>query len=424
MRSFLLNKKLLILGANSETIPLVETAKSLGAITYVADYNPDAPAKKVADVACDIDCMDIDALEELCKKKKIDGVMVGVADSLVKIYAKLCKKLNYPCYATPNQAEILSNKKLFNDECRKFDISTILNYQVELDNFDEDEKRVTYPLLIKPVDGNSGLGMSICYDKNELLEGIKKAINASKSKRYLVEKYMECDDIFLNFTFINGKYYLTAIANRYTIKQGNNVSRVCVGAIYSDKYFELYKKTLEDKLFKLFEHLGLKDGVLMVSAFVENDTIHLYDPGFRLQGEAPDIHIARATGFDQKEFLIKFALGVGYGSPTDQIDKLIAGNKTYATIWILLKEGRIVKIDGLDELISDGFAYYISQRLYVGDVVDNTMVGTERQVFARIYIEEIDSGIDFSAILKIQQKILIVDEDFSKIIISLNKDER
>ena len=52
------------------------------------------------------------------------------------------------------------------------------------------------------------------------------------------------------------------------------------------------------------------------------------------------------------------------------------------------------------------------------------MIGTERQVFARIYIEEIDSDIDFSAILKIQQKMLIVDEDFSKMIISLNKDER
>lgn len=402
-------KKILILGANIETITLVEAAKKLGVVTYVTDYNPNAPAKKIADVACDFDCMDISALENLCINEKINGVMVGVADSLVKPYAILCQKLNLPRYSTVEQAEILSNKNLFDELCKRFNIPTILNYKVDLDKFEETKKNVTYPVFVKPVDGNSGLGMSICNNDKELYRGIEKAIKASRSGKYLVEKYMECDDIFLNFTFINGVYNLTAMANRYTVKQGNNASRVCVGAIYSGKYLELYKKTIEDKLFKLFSHLGLKNGVLMISAFVENNTIHLYDPGFRLQGEAPDIHIAKATGFDQKQFLINFALGNSYNKPADQLPKLTDSDKTYATIWVLLKEGKVSTIKGLKELSSTGYAYKVSQRIFVGDTVDKTMIGTERQVFSRIYCKVKPNTLN-KIITEIEQSIFIFDD--------------
>lgn len=405
----MIGKKLLILGANVETILLIQTAKKLGVITYVTDYNPNAPAKKIADVACDIDCINIDALAKFCIEEKIDGVMVGVADSLVSIYAKLCQKLNYFCYATVDQAEVLSNKKFFDDACKKFDIPTIPNYKVDLDRFEETEISIIYPVFVKPVDGNSGLGISICHTKKELYSGIKKAINTSRSGKYLVEKYMECDDVFLNFTFVNGKYHLTAIADRYTIRQENNASRVCVGAVYSDKYLDLYKKTIEKKLFRLFAYLGLENGVLMISAFVENNTMHLYDPGFRLQGEAPDIHIAKSTEFDQKEFLINFALGYSYDMPVDRLDKLLVDHKNYVTVWVLLKEGKIAKLVGLDELLEKERAYHISQRMFVGDTVDKLMIGTERQVLVRIYCD-IEKDDYKEKIAAIKQLVQVFDE--------------
>jgi hypothetical protein len=40
-------KKLLILGANPETIPLIETAKLMGIYTIVTDPDLNAPAKKL-----------------------------------------------------------------------------------------------------------------------------------------------------------------------------------------------------------------------------------------------------------------------------------------------------------------------------------------------------------------------------------------
>jgi hypothetical protein len=87
-------KKLLILGANPETIPLIETAKSMGIYTIVTDPDPFAPAKKFADKGININGMDIDSLVEFGKQENIDGVLVGVADRLIQPYQKHTRSPN------------------------------------------------------------------------------------------------------------------------------------------------------------------------------------------------------------------------------------------------------------------------------------------------------------------------------------------
>ena len=106
-------KKLLIIGANPETISLIEKAKLMGLKTYVTDYNKITYAKKFADVPCYVDGMDVDGLVELVKKENIDGVLVGVAEALIPSYCKVCEKLNFPCFASMEQFEIMISKDNF-----------------------------------------------------------------------------------------------------------------------------------------------------------------------------------------------------------------------------------------------------------------------------------------------------------------------
>ena len=76
-------KKVLILGANPETVSLVKKAKQMGLYTIVTDNNPNAFAKKYADMAININAVDIDALEEFARKESVDGILVGVAEALL-----------------------------------------------------------------------------------------------------------------------------------------------------------------------------------------------------------------------------------------------------------------------------------------------------------------------------------------------------
>ena len=86
MNKDLKGKKLLIMGANPETIPLVELANEMGLQTYVTSNRPDDPAKKYACRSCDVDGTDVPGIVSLARRENIDGILVGVADILVPAY--------------------------------------------------------------------------------------------------------------------------------------------------------------------------------------------------------------------------------------------------------------------------------------------------------------------------------------------------
>ena len=196
----LMDKSLLILGANPETVPLIETAKTLGVRTLVTDNNPNAFAKAFAHVPCNIDGKDIDGLVELVRREGIDGVLVGVADRLIIPYQQVCERLGLPCYASREQSEVLTDKLRFNERCKQYGILSIPSFELPSSPELAELNDLPYPILIKPVDSNSGKGLSICNHPGDVWPAIQKALLHSSSGRYLAEEYMVCDDIFINFT--------------------------------------------------------------------------------------------------------------------------------------------------------------------------------------------------------------------------------
>lgn len=375
-------KKLLILGANPETAGLVRTAKEMGIYTIVTDYLPGSYAKKVADASYDVDGLDVDGLIELGKKETVDGLMVGTADPLILPYYKVCKALNLPCYVTEKSASVLTNKRKFKDVCANFGICGVPEYSLAKVR---DNKNIPYPLLIKPADGRSGKGMSVCYSPAEVDGAVKKALDFSMCKEVLIERYMECADVFMYYTFSGGNYYLSAMPDRYTSREQKGYDPVVLGAVYPSRYTDLYMRTLHERLCDMFRFLNIENGVLLIQAFVENNRFYVYDPGFRLQGEAPHILLNEINGFDQQRMLINFALTGSMGAEDmEQKNDCSFHGKTAASQVILLKKGVIHKIRGIDEAKRFPGVVAATQRLFEGDEV--TMAGTEQQILVRFHM--------------------------------------
>ena len=139
-------KKLLILGANPETIRLINTAKAMGIYTIVTDPDPDAPAKKVADKGININGMDINGLVKFCLEEKLDGVLVGIADRLIQPYQQVCEILNLPCYGNEMSCDYLTNKGRFNEILPKFNLLSIPSYKLYKNSL---LPQVNFPTFIK-----------------------------------------------------------------------------------------------------------------------------------------------------------------------------------------------------------------------------------------------------------------------------------
>ena len=328
------------------------------------------------------------------------------------MYCKVCKELNFPCYVTEEIVNVFSFKDTFKKTCEKYGINGIPEYNLLNSFSDADVKNVKFPVMIKPVDNGGGVGMTVANNVNELREGISIALNASNLKRYIIEKYMQCDDMGMYFTFKDGYCSASCIYDRYTTNEQPGLSKVCLGGTYPSKHIDEYFKILHPKLLKMFEDIGIKNGVLMLSGFFENNEFYLYDTGFRLQGEAPHIIMKAVNGFDQREMLINFALTGSEGDiDLKKVDDVMLKGKSAATLWFLLKEGTISSIIGLDDIKNDKNVVANIQRLYVGDTVLKEWIGNEKQVLTRLYLVT-DSKKELAEKLKYYMNIVKVYDEY------------
>jgi biotin carboxylase len=420
MKLSLKNKKILILGGNPETKALVDVANELGIITVVLDPNPTAPAKKTASILINVDGMDVEEVIRQAKGHNVDGVLVGVADILVPTYQKVCEALDFPCYATSHIINAFSSKDNFISICKKYDIPTIPTYD------QESILNIPLPVIIKPVDNGGGVGITVCRTTEEVVNGIENALKYSLQKRFIIEKYMECDDLFAYYNFIDGKAYLTALADRVTSKLNSFGSPVSIGHRYPSKHLKNFEESINSKLIKMFRGLGIKNGVLGLQFFFDGVTFYAYDPGFRLQGEGTHLHLLAANNFDNRVMLINFALtGSIYDGNFNFVNDPKFKQNYAATVWVLLGQGVIRSIDGIEKIKNLNSFRFILQRFFPNDEISIDMLGTEKQVLCRIYLQNHDRkklNIDINSI----QNILSVtsENDESMILDMLDMHEK
>ena len=374
-------KKLLILGANPETANIVKIAKEMGVTTIVTDYDPNAPAKKFADISYDINGLDVDAICEMAIKEQVDGVIVGVADVLVQPYQQVCERLGLPCYANEKTALVFNNKRLFKQTCAEYGIEGIPEYSLD------DKNAIVYPVIVKPADSNSSKGITLVRHRSELDSAVARAKAESRASTVLIERYMECSDISIYYTIVDGKVYLSTLSDRYTLRTDSSVTPICLGDVFPSQYYDNFIQTEHPKYVKMFKDLGVTNGILYVSAFYENGHFYVYDPGFRLQGGGFHLTLKGVNGFDQRKMLINFALtGSMAYYDLDVLNDPKMHGQSAATVWFLLKPGLIDQISGLDYVKSHPSVDFAIQRFEVGDEVTDQMQGTERQVFLRIFL--------------------------------------
>ena len=399
------------MGGNPETSALVKMANEMGIKTIVTSGRHTDDAKKYCWKAYDIDGMDISGVIALARDEKIDGILVGVADILVPSYCKVCDALDLPCYATQQIVDVFSFKDVFKSTCETYGIHGIPEFYLDADMKPEDVAKIKYPVMIKPVDNGGGVGMTVVYNESELKTGVEKALAASKKKRFIVERYMQCEDMGMYYTFKDGLCSASCIYDRYTTDEQPGLSRVCLGGTYPSKHIDEYFERMHNNALRMFKDIGIKNGVLMLSGFYENGEFYVYDTGFRLQGEAPHFIIKAIQGFDQREMLIRFALTGSEGDlDLTKADDTYLRGKWAGTVWFLLKQGKISKIEGLENINKDPRVVANVQRLFEGQEVPQEWIGNEKQVLIRLYLVCNTKEELRDAIIEYQNKVKVFDD--------------
>ena len=412
--TMLKNKKLLILGGTSASLDIVKVAKSMGVYTVVTDDQQCGVAKDIADEACMVSTTDMDGLLDLIRTKSIDGVFCGPSEFNILNAMRICELAGLPFYCTREQWDICSNKASFKRLCREYGVPCVSEYKIDEDIENADLSHITYPVIVKPVDGCSSKGITVCNNDDELRKAYKYALTYSQCKDVIIEKYIQnnCDGLSVRYIANDGSLYLSLIGDRYVVDPFSRTSLISAAAIFPSKYTELYIETIDANVRKMFQGLGIKNGTFFMQALIDEDKIYFHEMGLRLSGGLTYKLTEPLNGINDVKMMIRYALGGPMCTPTEieNISPYLNGN--YAgSLCLPLKAGIIGDIKGLDEIkrmecVSDFVQYY-----NVGDLITEDKIGTLMQHFGRVKIVAKSKEDIITAIDKIQDTLRVVNQE-------------
>ncbi|HRU98905.1 MAG TPA: ATP-grasp domain-containing protein [Ruminococcus sp.] len=405
-------KKLLILGANPETVSLIKKAKEMGIYTIVTDYDPNAFAKRFADQPENVNAVDVDGLVDLAKREKVDGVVVGVAEALLPTYCEVCKRLGMPAYSTPEVFEVMIRKDYFKTKCREYGVPTIREF--DPNNLDD----VVYPVIVKPVDSCSSKGIRVCKNREELDAAIAYALEFSRSKKYLIEEYMCGDEVISYYVMQDGNPIFVGMCDRYTYKAREELVQLPTSYIFPSRHIDSYMQHSDNAVKAMIKGLGLNNGSIFFQCFVDKEGIvRTYEPGYRLNGAQEHLIVSKVSGIDAKEMYINYALS---GKVADVDLEPLSNPKPEeisCKLSPLVRLGKISKIEGIDEISKMPEVVSINPSYNEGDTV--TGEGTLKQIVCRFFIVSQDKQSLKKAIDLIQTKLKVLDENGENMLIGL-----
>ena len=407
-------KKLLLVGGLNNTVDLIDLAHRNGVTVGVADYNHGTLAKSLADYPRDVNAYDEDAMAALIQDEHFDGVITAFNERLGPIVRKLADRVGMYAPFTVEQLQMSTNKKYFKHTCQKYGVPVPKEYIVKCVE-DIYNQEIEYPVIIKPVDSASSVGVTPCFGPEELEAGFRNAVAHSKKGDAIVEQYVPYDEINMTFIAQNGDIQLAAIHDRYFNTEQKSATKAPDLYIYPSRYTDLILEKYNDKIIGMLKGIGVENGSLFIQAVVHGDQLYCYEAGMRLNGCKTYQILEYENDYNTFEHLMEFALTGSMGEHCEFNPKF---KKWYATLNVLGIPGKtIAEIKGVKELNTYPWLIHVAKRDGIGHTIPADSAGTLVQDTTRIHLMADNKEDLIKRINKVNELYQMLDKDGNSVLL-------
>jgi len=301
-----MDKSILIAGAGANQIGIFQKAREAGIVTIASDGNKDAVGFAYADHHETINILDEDALAELARRFKVDGIYPA-AELSVEAVARAAENIGLPG-VPPEVATRVRNKAVMR---RALDTAGVPNPAYREAYTLEEAKSaagaIGFPCIIKPSDANSSKGVQQLSGAEKLEDAFTLAIQHSFSDSALIEEYMPGEEFCVDGLVYEGEYIPGGIT-------GKEVSplpyRFDKGIFMPPNKSEDECDALDNFAAKALEAMGFTDGTFHLEIIVTPAGPRIVEIAGRPGGgRIPTDLIPMAYGMDFMGDSIRIALG-------------------------------------------------------------------------------------------------------------------
>jgi len=212
-------KTILILGAGLMQSPGIHVARRKGWRLIVADGNPDAMARDLADRFEVVDLKDKEGLLAVARRAvehgPLDGVFTAGTDfsSSVAWVAEKMGLSGMP-YDVAMRA---TDKSLMREAFKKAGVPSppFTSWTGEGDPMSILTSGLAFPLVVKPVDNMGSRGVTRVDDASGLAEACHAALRLSRTSRVIIEQFMEGRELSLDAVVSRGRITVCGVADRH-----------------------------------------------------------------------------------------------------------------------------------------------------------------------------------------------------------------
>ena len=407
-------EKLLVLGGTYASYDVVKTAKEMGVYTIAADYYEHGAAKEIADEAVLISTTDIEGLSRFVKEKGVDGVFCGPSEFNIRNMIRLTEATGLPCYTSMEIWDRCARKDSFKAYCRQYGVDTPEEYHIDPAMSEEELEKIDYPIIIKPVDGSSSVGISVCMTKEDVFTAYRKAKDASLTGKIVAEKYIANDGVLFGARYLvqNGNAVPYLLIDTYIVDPVNRSSLISAFTATPSKHTGYYLSEMDSKVRSMIKGMGIKTGTVFFQALPYKGKIYFHEMGYRLSGGMIYKLTEPLMGINDMKMMIRNALGgeCVTHEETAKID-LTCDGRYGAQLMIPLRRGTIGRVEGLEKTtalpgVTDFLQYY-----YPGETIMEKHIGTLHQHFGRFTIIADNEDRIQECVQKIQETLIIYDTD-------------
>ncbi len=300
------------IGAGINQIPLIHEAKKLGLQIVGVDQSTHAAGIS----ECDIRIHEsIDNYEEIYRKLRellLDGEIMGVLSksygSAIKTSSYIANMLNIPQISFERIDDFIDKKRM-KTVLKKNNIKSP-NFSIFNRNGSPKKISRSYPFVIKPIKGHAKIDVELIKDQNDFDEYFQKT--KSKNGSYLIEKYIEGEEIITVGIVHKGTFHLVDITDKVALPP----HFVDLMHIAPSKYSHLWEK-IQDIGQNIADSFEISTSPMIMELMITPDEdIYIIEAAPEFGGEfLSDILIPARTGYNVLRESILAVMGKEFTPP-------------------------------------------------------------------------------------------------------------
>mgnify|MGYP005773020771 FL=1 len=333
-------KKVLVIGASILQMPAILKAKELGYYVGTVDYNPKAVGIPYADEFFEVSTIDTEAVAQIAKDFKADGVMTLATDMPMRSVARAAEVCGIPGISMDTAVKATDKGEMI----KAFEAHRIEHpwYFIASNKtiFEKIKSKAIYPCIMKPTDNAGSRGVVVAHSLEELENEYSYTVGESRKGGVIIEEYMEGPEVSVEVMVVDDEPHILQITDKITTGAPHFVE---MGHTQPSRLGKENVSKISNLASRAVKAVGIQNGPAHVEIMLTKDGPKMVELGARMGGDCITTHLVPlSTGID----MVRSTIEIACGQETDIEPKF---NKGSAIRYFKTPEGVIKSIYGVDE---------------------------------------------------------------------------